>query len=103
MIICVPLFLEAYFSSPAGVPDKKPPSFIKDGKRAWLNLVLLGTSFLVVGGFLNSLGALITPLTLEFGVDVSTASLPVNLVAAVFSLAALPVNVILEKNYMGPK
>ena len=66
-------------------------------------MVLLGVSHLVVGGFFNSMGALITPMVSEFGIDVSMASLPITLYGAVLSLSILPVNILLEKKYMGSK
>ena len=66
-------------------------------------MILLGISQLVAGGFIFSLGALITPMSLEFGVDVSTASLGITMASAVYCLSVLLVNIALEKNYIGPK
>ena len=83
--------------------ENSAAKFIKDGTRAWLNLGLLGISHMVVAGFFLSMGAIITPMATEFGVEISTASLGVTLFPAVFSLTILPVNIIMEKNYMGPK
>ena len=66
-------------------------------------MILLGISQLVAGGFIFSLGALITPMSLEFGVDVSTASLGITMASAVYCLSVLLVNIALEKKYIGPK
>ena len=74
-----------------------------DTGRAWLNLALFSASQLVVGGFTDSLGALITPISLEYGVDASTASVGINMFFGVHSLTVLLVNVVMERGWVGAK
>ena len=102
-IINLVTFHAALYSPERVLIENSPAKFIKDGTRAWLNLGLLGISHMVVAGFFLSMGAIITPMATEFEIDISTASLGVTLFPAVFSLTILPVNIIMEKNLMGPK
>ena len=86
--------------SPSPITDHIPG---KDGTRAWLNLALLGVGQAVLGGMAYSLGALVTPMSVEFGVDASVASVGVNVFWGVYAFSTLFVNIILEKGYIGAK